>query len=101
MNAEDLRRFADDLNNQLGLTTELHIDADPEGLHVLRIDSVDFFFYANGSGYDGWGRTCAGPGQTPPAGSLLPIDDFIPTPSIINPTMKWARSPRRSPPIAT
>jgi len=64
MNADDLQRFTEDLRNQLEVSTELHIDADPEGLHVLRINGVDFFFRADGSGYDGWGRSCANPGES-------------------------------------
>ena len=63
MNADDLQRFAEDLRVQLEVSTELHIDADPEGLHVLRINGVDFFFNVDGSGYDGWGRSYAGPSQ--------------------------------------
>ena len=63
MNADDLKRFADDLRVQLRLSTEVQIDAEPDGLHVLRINGVDFFFNADGSGYDGWGRSCAAPGQ--------------------------------------
>ena len=58
MTADDLNRFAEDLRVQLGLSTDVHIDAKPEGLHVLRINGVDFFFNADGSGYDGWGRSC-------------------------------------------
>ncbi|MBN2561156.1 MAG: hypothetical protein JXQ75_09520, partial [Phycisphaerae bacterium] len=63
MNADDLKRFAEDLRTHLGLSTEVEIDAKPDGLHVLRINGVDFFFNADGSGYDGWGRSCADPDQ--------------------------------------
>jgi len=59
MNADDLQRFTEDLRDQLSLSAEVHLDADPEGLHVLRVNGVDFFFNADGSGYDGWGRSCA------------------------------------------
>ena len=61
MNADDLKRFAEDLRIQLGVSTDVHIDAKPGGLHVLRINGVDFFFNADGSGYDGWGQSCATP----------------------------------------
>lgn len=56
MTAEDLKRLADDLRLIAGIKSELKIDSDPNGLHVLRINGVDFFFRADGSGYDGWGR---------------------------------------------
>ncbi len=55
MELEDLERFADDLRERADLRVELFPDANPSGLHVLRINHVDFFFYADGSGYDGWG----------------------------------------------
>lgn len=55
MNSEDLGRFAEDLRQHAGLSVELLPDPDPAGLHILRINGVEFFFYANGSGYDGWG----------------------------------------------
>lgn len=55
MNRDDLERFAEDLRQHAGLTVEFLPDDDPEGLHILRINHVDFFFYADGSGYDGWG----------------------------------------------
>ncbi len=61
MKTDDFQRFAEDLRDQLSLSADVHIDADPEGLHVLRINGVDFFFNADGSGYDGWGRSCAAP----------------------------------------
>ena len=63
MTADDLRRFAEDLRVQLEVSTQVDIDAKPEGLHVLQINGVDFFFNADGSGYDGWGRSCADPSQ--------------------------------------
>lgn len=61
MNHDDLERFAEDLRQHAGLTVEYLPDADPEGLHILRINHVDFFFYANGSGYDGWGMQVGSP----------------------------------------
>ena len=56
MKMDDLKRFAEDLRRHVGLTVELLPDSNPDGLHVLRINGVDFFFRADGSGYDGWGR---------------------------------------------
>lgn len=56
MTADDLTRFAEDLRLIAGIKTELELDRDPRGLHVLRINGVDFFFHADGSGYDGWGK---------------------------------------------
>jgi hypothetical protein len=56
MKMDDLERFAEDLRHHVGLTVELLPDSNPDGLHVLRINSVDFFFRADGSGYDGWGK---------------------------------------------
>ena len=56
---DDLERFAEDLRHHVGLTVELLPDSNPDGLHVLRINGVDFFFRADGSGYDGWGKALA------------------------------------------
>ena len=56
MKADDLTRFADDLRAHTGSNVGLELDPKPDGLHVLTIDGTDFFFYADGSGYDGWGR---------------------------------------------
>jgi len=56
MKMGDLERFAEDLQRHVGLTVELLPDSNPDGLHVLRINGVDFFFRADGSGYDGWGK---------------------------------------------
>jgi hypothetical protein len=56
MNLDDLERFAEDLLQHAGLTVELLPDPDPTGLHVLRINQVDYFFHADGTGYDGWGK---------------------------------------------
>ena len=61
MNTEDLERFTEDLRQHAGLMVELLPDSDPEGLHVLRINRVDFFFYADGSAYDGWGQQIVPP----------------------------------------
>ena len=56
MKMDDLERFAEDLRRHVGLTVELLPDSNADGLHVLRINGVDFFFRADGSGYDGWGK---------------------------------------------
>lgn len=56
MTQNDLIRFADDLRHHTGLDIGLVLDPSPDGLHVLAIDGADYFFYANGSGYDGWGK---------------------------------------------
>lgn len=56
MKADDLQRFADDLRRLTGLSVELRIDTESDGLHTLRISGVDFFFRADGTGYDGWGK---------------------------------------------
>jgi hypothetical protein len=56
MKMDDLERFAEDLRHHVGLTVELLPDSNPDGLHVLRINGVDFFFRADGSSYDGWGK---------------------------------------------
>jgi len=56
VNKEDLIRFADDLRDHTGLDVHLELDPAPDGLHVLTITGTDFYFYADGSGYDGWGK---------------------------------------------
>ena len=57
MKTEDLKRFAEDLRQHTGLSVMLEVDAQPNGLHILNINGVDFFFHADGSGYDGWGKS--------------------------------------------
>jgi len=52
----DLRRFTDDLNEYSGIEATLAFDSDPNGLHTLTIDKVDYFFRADNGMYDGWGR---------------------------------------------
>lgn len=52
----DLHRFSRDLAKLTGITTKLEVDPSRDGLHVLEINGVDFYFSANGHGYDGWGR---------------------------------------------
>jgi len=56
MKNDDLTRFANDLRDHTRLKVSLELDPKPDGLHVLTIDGADFYFYADGSGYDGWGR---------------------------------------------
>lgn len=56
MNAESLQRFADDMRCLTGLVVETRISFDSDGLHTVRINGKDFFFRADGSGYDGWGK---------------------------------------------
>lgn len=56
MTTEDLKRFVADLRLHVGLPVELELDENPDGLHILNIDGVEFFFHADGSGYDGWGK---------------------------------------------
>lgn len=61
MKAADLLRFAEDLGRLAGLAVRLELSDDPEGLHVLRVNGVDFFFIAQGGGYDGWGKMIVPP----------------------------------------
>ena len=56
MNTDDLTRFADDLRDYASLDVALTLDPKPDGLHVLTIKGLDFYFCADGSGYDGWGQ---------------------------------------------
>ncbi len=48
--------FAEDLRDQAGLLTNVNRSSSVDGLHVLQVKGVDFYFYADGTGYDGWGR---------------------------------------------
>jgi hypothetical protein len=63
LETDDLQRFADDLRDHVGLTVTLELDPASDGLHVLTINGVDFFFYTDGSGYDGWGRAISNGGN--------------------------------------
>ncbi len=56
MKADDLQRFAADLQQHAGVAVELELDSDSTGLHILRINGVDCFFRADAAGYDGWGK---------------------------------------------
>ena len=51
-----LERFAEDLAEHTNIAAAFERDSSREGMHVLRINNIDFFFYADGSGYDGWGK---------------------------------------------
>jgi hypothetical protein len=42
VNTEDVERLAEDLREHAALTVEFLPDSDPEGLHILRINHVDF-----------------------------------------------------------
>jgi len=56
MTGNDWTQFADDLREHTRLDVRFEPDANADGLHVLTIDGADFYFNADGSGYDGWGR---------------------------------------------
>lgn len=75
MKHDDLIRFADDLRDHTGLEIVLVLDFSPSGLHVLKISGADFYFYADGSGYDGWGKKLSGEGSSGQEGSD-PVPNF-------------------------
>lgn len=54
--ASELEKFASDLGSLPDLSVSFEQDKSPDGLHVLTINGVDFYFYADGAGYDGWGK---------------------------------------------
>lgn len=54
--ATELEAFASDLGSLLKMPVSFERDKSPDGLHVLTIDGVDFYFCADGGGYDGWGK---------------------------------------------
>lgn len=54
--AAELEKFACDLGSLPDLSVSIERDKSPDGLHVLNINGVDFYFYADGAGYDGWGK---------------------------------------------
>ncbi len=54
---KDLKRFASDLEERVEVKARVSLCSRDDGMHVLQIDDVDFYFNANGTGYDGWGRT--------------------------------------------
>lgn len=55
MSPDDLQRFAEDLGDIGGLTVNVELATKPESLHLLQINAVDYYFRADGTGYDGWG----------------------------------------------
>jgi hypothetical protein len=55
MKSDDLVRFATDLRTLIHGDAVVGLSPHPTGLNVLHIAGVDFFFRADGSGYDGWG----------------------------------------------
>ena len=54
--ATELEKFASDLGSLPNMSVSFERDKSPEGLHTLSINGVDFYFCADGSGYDGWGK---------------------------------------------
>ena len=52
---DDLERFVDDLHSHTGIKATFERSPYPDGLHVLRVKGVDFYFGMDGK-YDGWGR---------------------------------------------
>lgn len=54
MSIDDFERFATDLQMHAGLSVEFIPSEIPNGMHVLNIAGVDFYFKVGG-GYDGWG----------------------------------------------
>ena len=64
--ANDLERFAEDLQTHAGVSAAFKPDSSPDGLHVLTINNADFYFEANSGKYDGWGKAIA---QDPNRGS--------------------------------
>lgn len=62
MKSDHLVRFAADLRVHAHVDATVDLNPDPADLHVLKIKGVDFYFRADGSGYDGWGMATAGSG---------------------------------------
>ena len=54
--ARNLQRFADDLTTHAGIEVSFEADPSPDGLHVLTINNVDYYFQADTECYDGWGK---------------------------------------------
>ncbi len=52
----ELERFAADLERLTDIDTKVELASNDDSLHVLRVKDVEFYFYADGTGYDGWGR---------------------------------------------
>ena len=64
--ANGLKRFAEHLEAHAGLAAKLDLADRDDGLHVIQIKGVDFYFNANGTGYDGWGQAINPPGRNSP-----------------------------------
>ncbi len=64
--ATTLEEFADALGSLPKMSVTFEREESPDGLHVLSINGVDYYFNADGSGYDGWGRAIP---QDPDRGS--------------------------------
>lgn len=60
--ARDLARFAEDLQEHTGLAATVESGRTSDDLHVLTVNGMDFYFYADGAGYDGWGKVVHGTG---------------------------------------
>ena len=52
----DLERFVEDLNDHAGVNAVLQPDESADGLHVVTINRVDYYFNSDDGGYDGCGR---------------------------------------------
>lgn len=53
---QNLQSFTDDLKQYSGIEAILVESPSSDGLHVLNIDKVDYYFQADNGGYDGWGK---------------------------------------------
>ena len=60
--ATELESFASDLGSLPNVSVSFERDKSPDGLHTLSINGVDFYFYADGAGYDGWSKQIDLPG---------------------------------------
>lgn len=59
MSPDDLQRFAEDMADIGGLKVAVELATKPDSLHILQINGIEYFFRADGSGYDGWGMSLA------------------------------------------
>lgn len=53
---DQFQRFAEDLQHHAGVPVMFKPDSSPDGLHVLQINKVDFYFEVGSGKYDGWGK---------------------------------------------
>ncbi len=53
---DNFQRFAEDLQYHAGVPVTFKPDSSPDGLHVLQINKVDFYFEVGSGKYDGWGK---------------------------------------------